>query len=219
MGFDLSYVLAALPDVGAASLTNAWMAVVICVCALGMGIAFTVVRSLKYAVVNAVISVMISFVRGTPILIQIFLCYYVLPIVGLDLNPTTAGILAISLNSSVFITENFRGALAALDDGPIEAATALALKPAMIWYLIILPQLLRRTLPMLVSEGTVILKNTALLSVITVAEGFRVAQQIGGATFRPFEPLIAVALCFLVLNLVLVGLGTALERRLILKGA
>ncbi len=219
MGFDLSSVVAALPDVGAASLTNAWMAVIICVAALALGIGFTVVRSLKYRVVNGVMSVFISFVRGTPILIQIFLCYYVLPLVGLDLDPTTAGILAIALNSSVFITENFRGALAALDDGPIEAATALALTPAMIWMLVILPQLLRRTLPMLVSEGTVILKNTALLSVITVAEGFRVAQQIGGATFRPFEPLIAVAICFLVLNLILVGVGVMVERRGALRAA
>jgi polar amino acid transport system permease protein/cystine transport system permease protein len=213
MGFDIAFVLAALPDVGAASLINAWMAIIICLFALATGIGLTLVRSLKIRAINAVVDIFISFVRGTPILIQIFLCYYVLPLVGLDLNPTTAGIVAISLNSGVFITENFRGALSALDDGPIEAATALALTPAMIWYLVILPQLLRRTLPMLVSEGTVILKNTALLSVITVTEGFRVAQQIGGATFRPFEPLIAVAICFLALNLILVGFGNLLERR------
>lgn len=214
MKLDPSLILAALPRVSEAALVNLRIALIALVLSLVGGTALTVLRSLKIRTVNAVIAVLLSFIRGTPILIQIFLFYYGLAAAtGLRLAPEVAGIAAIAINSSFFVSEIMRGSLPEIDGGQIEASTALGLRPAVIWRKVLLPQLFRRISPMLVNEGTVIVKGTALLSVITVVEALRVAQQIGAARFRPFEPIIAAGLCFLAINLALMLVGEILERR------
>jgi len=214
MKFDPYLILAALPRISDAALLNLRIAIIaLCLAMIG-GTALTVVRSLKIAPVNLVIRVMLSFIRGTPILVQIFLVYYGLPAAtGLRLAPEVAGIAAIAINSTFFISEIMRGSLPEIDGGQVEASTALGLPPRIIWRRVILPQLFRKISPMLINEGTVIVKGTALLSVITVVEALRVAQQIGAARFRPFEPIIAAALMFLALNLTLMLVGRLLERR------
>lgn len=213
MNVDLWAFLEALPRVSEAALVNLRIAAASIVLALLGGTALTILRSLKITLLNAVIAVAMSFIRGTPILIQIFLAYYGLPAIGLGLGANAAGILAISVNSSFFVSEIMRGSLPEIDAGQIEASTALGLRPRAIWQRIILPQLFRRILPMLVNEGTVVVKGTALLAVITVVETLRVAQQIGAASFRPFEPILAAAVMFLAINLALTSMGWLLERR------
>lgn len=213
MNFDPSLILAALPRVSDAALVNLRIAVLALCLALIGGTVLTVLRSLRIRPVNAVIAVLLSFIRGTPILIQIFLVYYGLPAAtGLRLAPEVAGVSAIALNSSFFISEIMRGSLPEIDGGQIEASTALGLRPHAIWRKVILPQLFRKISPMLINEGTVVVKGTALLSVITVVEALRVAQQIGAAKFRPFEPIIAAAAMFLAINMVLMLIGWLLER-------
>lgn len=207
------FFLSALGTIAPAALVNIRLALLAFTLAVIGGTMLTVLRSFKIRPVNALIAVVISFIRGTPLMIQIFLFFYALPAVGIDLGPMTAGVCAIAFNSAVFISENQRGSLAAIDPGQIEAATALGLKDRPIWIRVILPQLFRRTLPMLMNEATVVVKGTALLSIITVVELLRTAQQIGAARFSPFEPLVAAAIFFLTINLVL-GAGAAmLERR------
>ena len=87
MGFKLDYLLSILPRLIGAAAVNIRLAVIIMLLALALGTALTIARSLKIVAVNACIAVVISFVRGTPLLIQIFIAYYVLPAVGLDLSP------------------------------------------------------------------------------------------------------------------------------------
>ena len=203
-----------MPDLAQAALINLRLSVVIIVLAVVGGTALTILRSFKIRPVNAIIALLISFIRGTPLLIQIFLLYYVLPAVGLDLSPEAAGVTAIALNSSVFISEIMRGALLTIDPGQIEAATALALPRRWIWVKVILPQLFRRVLPVLVNEATIVVKGTALLSVITVVDVLRRAQQIASASYRPFETLTGAALVFLALNLTISLVGRRVERQL-----
>jgi polar amino acid transport system permease protein/cystine transport system permease protein len=213
MRFNGDVFLDALPAIAAAALINMRLALTIFVFALAGGLALTIVRAQKVRVVNGAISLLISFIRGTPLVVQIFLCFYALPALGLNLSAMQAGVLAIALNSACFVTEIMRGGLRTIDVGQIEASTALGLSPVHIWRFVVIPQLLRRTLPMLVNEGTIVVKGTALLSVITVVEALRVAQQIGAGTFRPFEPLVAAALMFLAINLALTGVAALMERR------
>ena len=211
MGFDTSHLLAVLPRLFEAALINARVALIVMAIALTLGTLLTIVRAMKIRVVNAVIAGWISFIRGTPLLIQIFLCYYALPRAGIDMSPMVAGITAIALNSAVFITEIQRGALRTLDPGQIEAATALGLSRFAIWAKVVLPQVMRRAAPVFVNEATIVVKGTALLSVITVVEVLRVAQQVASSSFKPFETLIAAAFVFLLLNLALVLLGQWIE--------
>lgn len=214
MQFQFAHLAAVMPDLARAALVNLHLSVVIIVIAIVGGTTLTILRSFKIRPVNAVIAFLISFIRGTPLLIQIFLLYYVLPAAGLDLSPEVAGVTAIALNSSVFISEIMRGALLTIDPGQIEAATALALPRRWVWVTVILPQLFRRVLPVLVNEATIVVKGTALLSVITVVDLLRRAQQIASASYRPFETLTGAALIFLALNLAISLAGRQVERRL-----
>ncbi|MBN9438028.1 amino acid ABC transporter permease [Bosea sp. (in: a-proteobacteria)] len=217
MDFSVEAALAALPALLRATGTNIAIAAAAMALALAGGILLTILRSLKIAPLNLVIGVVISFIRGTPVLIQIFLFYYGLPALGLQLDPLTAGICAIAFNSTIFISEIMRGGLADMDPGPVEAAIALGLKARAIWGKVVIPQLLLRILPPLVNEATIILKGTALLSVITVVELFRAAQQISATTFRPFETMLAAAAIILVLNVLVSQFGGMLERRLAVR--
>jgi len=219
LAFQLAYLWSVLPKLVAASLINLQLALLIALIALVAATLLTIVRVMKIRAINMSINLVISLVRGTPLLIQIFICYYVLPSIGLDLSPIQAGVLAISINSTIFIAETMRGSLQTIDPGQIEAATALGLARGPIWHRVILPQLFRQILPMLVNEMTVIVKGTALLSVITVIDVLRTAQQIASASFRPFETLIGAAIVFLFINTVFIVLGSALEHRLAGRGA
>lgn len=217
MDFSFQAIGEALPALLRAAGSNLAIAAAAMALALLCGTLLTILRSLKIVWLNRIIAVLISFIRGTPVLIQIFLFYYGLPVLGLQLEPLIAGILAISFNSAIFISEIMRGGLSDMDPGPIEAAIALGLKPRAIWRKVVIPQLYLRILPPLVNETTIVLKGTALLSVITVVELFRTAQQISATTFRPFETMIAAAAIILLLNLVVSRCGGLIEARLAVR--
>ncbi|MDB5358781.1 MAG: amino acid transporter permease [Rhodospirillales bacterium] len=218
MSFQFAYLLSTMPRLCAAALVNLRLAVVIALLAIVGATALTILRVMKIAPVNVVVAVVISFIRGTPLLIQIFLFYYVLPAIGLDLSPETAGVAAIALNSSIFIAETMRGGLQTIDPGQVEAACALSLSRRVIWQRVLLPQLFRRILPVLVNEITIVVKGTALLSMITVVDVLRTAQQISSASYRPFETLVGAALLFLAINLVVILVGMRGESRLAVRG-
>ena len=199
MNFDLQYTWDALPRL----LEGAWMTIQVSFlaffCAGGLAIAITLLRRLEWRAIDAVVAVYISFIRGTPVLIQIFLCFYVLPVVGIDIGAVTAGVLALTLNSAAFQTEIFRGGLAALPRSQIETARSLGIPPSVMWLKIILPQLFISTTPPLVNEFTLVVKSTPLVSVITVVELMRVSQQIFSSNFHPIEVLLgAFVLYFLI---------------------
>ena len=199
MNFDINYTWDALPRL----LEGAWMTIQVSFlaffCAIALGIAITLLRRLEWRVVDAVIAVYISFIRGTPVLIQIFLVYYVLPLVGIDIGAITAGVLALTLNSAAFQTEIFRGGLAAIPGSQIETARSLGISPPVTWLKIILPQLFISTTPPLVNEFTLVVKATPLVSMITVVELMRVSQQIFSNNFHPIEVLLgAFVLYFLI---------------------
>lgn len=211
MSFQFSYLWSIMPTLLEAMLVNARLAAIISVIALALATSITVVRVQKIRAVNIAIACFFSYIRGTPLLVQIFLVFYVLPLVYIDLSPEAAGIVAIALNSSVFMAETLRAGLQSMDPGQIEASTSLALPRRIIWTKVILPQLYRRTLPVLINEVTYVVKGTALLSVITVVEVLRTAQQIATSSFRPFESLVGAALCFLAINAAVILYARHLE--------
>jgi polar amino acid transport system permease protein len=214
MEFKAEVFLKALPILAQAVLLNLQLAAAIIVLAVLAATALTMLRACKLAPVNIPVDLLISVVRGTPLLIQIFVCYYGLPAIGLNLSPIMAGILAIAANSMIFLSEAMRAGLGTIDPGQVEAATALGLPPRGIWQRVVLPQLFRRILPVLTAELTIVVKGTALLSVITVVEVLRRAQQMASASYRPFEHLLAAALVFLVVNLAVGAAGRLAEARL-----
>lgn len=220
MKFDISYTLDALPRLLEGALVTLQVTLLGFALSLLLATTLTVARiTLKNRVLNGVIAVYISFIRGTPLLVQIFLIYYVLPVVGLDLGPFTAGILAITLNSAAFVMEILRGGLNAVPKGQYEAARALGLRGPAQWIKIILPQTFIASVPPLVNEFTQVMKATALLSTITIVELMRTSQQIFSRNYHPVEVLTGTFIIYFLMCFVASRSAAVLEDRLRLKRA
>ena len=179
--------------------------------------ALTVARSSEIRPLVMAVNFYISFVRGTPLLVQLFLVFYVLPSIGLDLSPIMAGIITLGFNSAAYSAEIMRGGLAAIPKGQLEAARSLGLGPVVIWGRVILPQMFHLITPPLVNEFTLVIKTSPLVSVITVVEIMRTAQQIYNANYRPIEVLVGAAVVYFVIIYTISQLGVRLERRNALK--
>ena len=128
-----------------------------------------------------------SFWRGTPILVQLLIVFYLLPAIGVDVPPIAAAIIALTMNTAAFQAEIFRGGLLSIPKGQIEAARMLGIGILSIRVRILIPQMMRLVLPALVNETISILKNSSLISVIAVTELMRTSQQVVSVTYRPLE--------------------------------
>lgn len=204
-------ILDALPKVALAAWSNVWIATLAVAVAFVLASVIIVLRALRNRVLTAAINLVGSAVRGTPILIQIFIFYYGLPSLGLGMPPVVAGFCAITFNSAIFVSELMRGGLSGMDRGPIEAAIAMGLRRSVIWARIVLPQMWVRILPPLVGEMTMVVKATVLLSSITVVEVLRTAQQLASANYLFLEMLLAAGIVISLINLVFAFLGGRVE--------
>ena len=151
--------------------------------------------------------------RGTPILVQLLIVFYLLPTVGLDVPPVGAAMIALTLNTAAFQAEIFRGGLLSIPSGQVEAARMLGIGVPAIRVRILIPQMMRLVLPALVNETISILKNSSLISVIAVTELMRASQQVVSVTNRPLEAYAIAAGIYLAMSLVLARAGARLERR------
>ena len=160
--------------------------------------------------------VYVSYFRGTPLLIQLFLFYYGLPMV-LDIMKqcpkTLALILCLGLNSAAYISESIRGAIDSIDKGQYEASKVLGFSKAYTFFHIILPQVIKRILPALGNEVITLVKDTALAQTIGVAELFRVAQTASSREFSTV-PIFIAGIFYFVMNYIVSRLFVIGERKL-----
>lgn len=179
---------------------------------LGLALCFGLVS--RRAAIRRASLVYQSAWRGTPILVQLLIVYYMLPVIGLDVPPIVAAVIALTMNTTAFQAEIFRGGLLTIPPGQFEAARILGIG---IWAArarILVPQMFRLVLPSLVNETISILKNSSLVSVIAVTELMRVSQQIVAVNYRSLEIYTTAALIYLVMNLILSWIGRTAERGL-----
>ena len=156
-----------------------------------------------------------SIFRGTPLLLQIALVYYATPqLTGYDIPALLAGVITFTLNSGAYISETIRGGILAVDKGQREAALSLGVPYQPMMKDIILPQAIKNILPALVNESIALLKGSALVSTIGVADLLRRAQIVGAEKYIYFEPLIFAGIVYYLLVMSLTWGGYALERRL-----
>jgi polar amino acid transport system permease protein len=177
------------------------------------GLVAALAQRSEWKAVRMVAGFYIWFIRGTPTLIQVFIIYFGLPQIGVRLSPFTAGVIALGINSGAYVAEIVRGGLTAIPRGQMESALALGFSPAETMRTIILPQVFRIVLPSITNEAISTLKNTSLLSTITVVELTLYAQTLIASTFRPFVFYIAVAVIYLVLTTILTFVASWMERR------
>ena len=156
----------------------------------------------------------VEFIRSTPLLIQIFFLYYVMPEFGLTLDAMLTGVLALGLHYGAYCAEVYRAGIENVPDGQWEAATALNLSPSATFTHIILPQAIPPMVPALGNYLIALFKETPLLSVIAVFELMQAAKMLGAESFRYTEPVTLVGLFFLAFSLISAALVRQTEQHL-----
>jgi polar amino acid transport system permease protein len=185
---------------------------------LGVGVLVVAARLSTLPGAGLVTGVYVSFMRGTPVLVQLFLVFFGMPVLGLGSHPFWAASLAIGLNSAAYVSEILRGAIQAVSPGQREAADALGLPPVRYWRRVLLPQALAAALPALTNEATLLLKTTPLASAVAVTELTFSGQMIIARTYEAGRVLAVVSLGYLILSAVLTRASAGLERRFALPG-
>ncbi|HWO95965.1 MAG TPA: ectoine/hydroxyectoine ABC transporter permease subunit EhuD [Bacillus sp. (in: firmicutes)] len=147
-----------------------------------------------------VVSCLVEFIRSTPLLVQLFFIFYVLPEIGISLSPFVAGVMGLGLHYSTYLAEVYRSGIDAIPKGQWEASTALNFSKIQVWTRVILPQAIPPVIPMLGNYFIVMFKETPLLSAITLVEMMQTAKIIGSGSFRYLEAFTIVGLLFLLLS-------------------
>lgn len=180
-----------------------------------LGTMLALLRLSRWAALQRASSAYIDLFRGTPLLAQILFVFYGLPqILGFPLSSVTAGLVALSLNSSAYIAEIVRAGVQSIEKGQIEAAQATGLTYGQTIRLVVLPQAFRRIIPPLGNEFVAMLKDSSLVSVIALEDLMQRGRLLGSRTFRYFEVLLAVTLMYLLMTKLVSYAVARLERRL-----
>ena len=183
-----------------------------------MGLVVCLMRIAGPSILRFFARAYVDFLRGTPLLVQIFMIYFALPnILGQRIDPFIAAVAACSLNSAAYIAEIFRSGIESIDKGQMEAGRSLGLSWAQTMRLIILPQAFKRIVPLLGNEFIAMLKDSSLVSVIGFEELTRRGQLIISRTYASFEIWLVVALLYLILTFLISRLVAYMERRLAIK--
>lgn len=180
--------------------------------AVAVGIVFGTAYLLRNPVISLVVRAYVYFFRGTPQLVLLFLAYFGLPMVGLNMPALAAGIVAIGLCSGAYITEAVRSALEGVDRSQQEAASLEGAQQWQVLVFIAFPQALRSIIAPTTNELINLVKGSSLLAVISVGDVTRAAQLIVGREFIPFEMYLTLACIYLVINSILTRLSHLLER-------
>jgi polar amino acid transport system permease protein len=171
-------------------------------------------RRLVYGLCTAYV----SFIRGTPLLVQLFIWFFGLPHFGINLPALFCGVVGMGIYSGAYVSEIVRGAIQSIDRGQTEAARSLGMPRAMAMRQIVIPQALVRMIPPLGNEFIALIKNSSLVSLLTIADLMHEGQKIISTSYRSLEVYLAVALVYFVLtNLVGVALR-GVERALGAEG-
>jgi cystine transport system permease protein len=179
-----------------------------------IGFPVAVLRLLPYRWLAWPAGVYVSLMRGTPLLVQMFVIYYGLPSVGIEFTPVTAGIMALSLNSGAFLSESLRGAIGAIGKGQWAASFSLGLGYWPTLYYVVLPQALRVAVPAMSNTLISLIKDTSLVSVITLTELMLSTKEVIATTFQPLPLYLAAAAIYWLLSLLFEALQRRLEQRL-----
>ena len=179
-----------------------------------LGLPTALMRVAPWALLRWPAALYVSVFRGTPLLVQVFVVYYGLPSIGIEFTPVTAGVLTLSLNAGAYLSESLRGAIKAVAEGQWRAAWSLGLGWGQTLRHVVLPQALRVAVPSMSNTLISLIKDTSLVSVITMTELMLVTKELISVTFRPLPLYVAAAIIYWILSLFFEGLQRRAERRL-----
>lgn len=215
MALDFSIIPGIMPALLVGTRLTIQLAFVAVVIGLVIGSFVGIGRVGGNRVVRILTGIYVDFIRGTPLLVQLFLVYFGLPsLIGRPVPPFTAAIAAMGINSGAYVAEIVRAGIQSIDRGQMEAARSVGLTYSQSMRYIIFPQAFRRIIPPLGNEFIAMLKDSSLVSVIALEDLLRKGQVVITRTFRPFEVYMVVALIYLVMTLAISGLVAWSEKRL-----
>jgi His/Glu/Gln/Arg/opine family amino acid ABC transporter permease subunit len=211
--FDFRLIVESIPFLVKGAIYTVQVSVLAIVFGLVLGwmLGLVAVSGLRW--LRAIAWAYVQFIRGTPLLVQIFLIYFGLPALGINIPAYWSGVIALGLNSAGFQAEIVRAGIESIDRGQTEAARSIGMSGLQTLLFILVPQTIRRVIPPLTNELITLTKSSSLLSAIAVLELTHAGQAIIARTFAPFEIYAAVAVFYLVLVAVLSRGSALLERR------
>jgi His/Glu/Gln/Arg/opine family amino acid ABC transporter permease subunit len=181
-----------------------------------IGLALAVLRWADAPVIARVVAVYVSIVRATPLVTLLLLLFFALPNIGIAIDPMSAAILALVMNTAAFNCEVWRAALMNFPNDQYEAAQSVGMNATLRFRRIVLPQIVRVSLPGLVNEMSLLIKVTPVLAVVGVVDITRAAVRIGAETYDPLPPLLVAVALYAPIVFVLVSLQRWIERRQIM---
>jgi polar amino acid transport system permease protein len=171
-------------------------------------------RVSKHKGIFTLSAIYVNFIRGTPMLVQLYLVYFGLPAYFGPIPPLVAAIITLSVNSGAYVAEIVRAGIQSIDRGQLEAARSLGMTYPQTMRYVLIPQTFKRIVPPLGNEFIALLKDSSIVSVIALEELVRKGSMIAGRTFRSFEIWTAVAFLYLFMTLPIARLVNYAERRL-----
>ena len=211
----MDYLLRILPPLIDGAGTTLGLFVITLALALPLGLALALARLSRWAALRHAVSGFIWLMRGTPLMLQLLFVYYALPfvpVVGVRLPDFPAAIVAFALNYAAYFAEIFRAGIQSIERGQYEGAKALGMSYAQTMRRIVMPQVLRRTLPPLANETITLVKDTSLIYVLALNDLLRAARGIVQRDFT-ITPFVVAAAFYLLMTLVLTWVFQRLERR------
>jgi len=212
--FDWSFALEILPTLGSALVITIQATLLGMLVAITLGLVLAMLRRSRLHIVSLPTAFVIEFIRSTPLLVQMYFLFYVLPLTGVQMSPLATGIVALGVHYATYCAEVYRAGIEAVPRVQWEAATALNMSRWRTAVGVVLPQAIPPVVPALGNYLVAMFKDTPLLSAITVVELLQQSKMIGSATFRYTEPLTLVGVLFLALSLVAAWGVRGLEARL-----
>ncbi|PID47789.1 MAG: ABC transporter permease [Proteobacteria bacterium] len=182
---------------------------------IGMIIAF--MRMSSYTFLNDIGTVYVSVIRGTPLLVQIFIFYFIIATI-FSLDRFLAGVLSLGIFFGGYIAEVLRGAIQSIDKGQTEAAKSVGMNYFQTMQIVVLPQAFKRALPTLVGEMIALVKDSSLVSVISITDLTKAGREVVANTFAPFETWIIIALMYFSITFILSVIGHQIEKRMKTQG-
>ncbi len=191
-----------------------------------LGLVATLMKQSQNKLLKGIAAIYTQVIRGTPLLVQLFIWLYALPLIGLSLpalpflgntygsREFVTAVIALSINSGAYICELLRGGLASIDKGQMEAGRSLGLSKKETMQSVIIPQAIRVVIPGLGNEFIAMIKESSIVSVVGIFDVMYTSNIVKAATYSVFEPLIIVALIYFVLTFTLTFLINRLEKRL-----
>ncbi|MDQ3990186.1 MAG: ectoine/hydroxyectoine ABC transporter permease subunit EhuD [Actinomycetota bacterium] len=213
MQWDWNYAIDILPELLRGLVVTVEATLLGSAVAYLLGLVFALVRRSRIPVLSQATWLLVEFVRSTPLLVQLFFLFFVLPDFGIRFSAFTTGVLALGLHYACYTAEVYRAGIEAVPRGQWEACTALSLPRYRMWTGVILPQAVPRVLPALGNYMISMFKETPLLLAISVLELVGAAREAGSETFRLVEPFTMAGIFFLLVSYPAGVLVRRLERR------